>query len=224
MAVRQRLLLCCERTIIADCFSALLKNGSDIEIIGHTAGDRVLRDAARKAPDVTLVVAPALTIVTHQRELAELSGLCKVVVIAKTENVHRAVEAIGLGVSAVLSLDTSSDQLLQALRLVTAGDTLLIPEGARHALCRAPDAAPREAHPAEAVNLTSREKEVILLLGRGASNVEIATELSISITTVRTHVHNVLKKFDVGTRGQAVAVAYASGLITKIGAESPSPD
>ncbi len=74
------------------------------------------------------------------------------------------------------------------------------------------------------MNLTSREKEVILLLGRGASNVEIATELSISITTVRTHVHNVLKKFDVGTRGQAVAVAYASGLITKIGAESPSPD
>jgi DNA-binding CsgD family transcriptional regulator len=63
-------------------------------------------------------------------------------------------------------------------------------------------------------------KEVLLLLGRGASNVEIARELSISITTVRTHVHNVLKKLGVGTRGQAVAVAYKSGLVTPADPES----
>ncbi|MCP9949847.1 response regulator transcription factor [Actinomadura madurae] len=224
MGIKQRLLLCCDKPLFADGFSALLESEPEIEIIGHTTGDLVLRDAAENCPDITLVVAPALTLVTHQRELAELAGISKVILIAKAENAHRSVEAIGLGVSAVLSLDTSSDQLIQALRLVMAGETLLIPESARQALCPRPEAAPREAGHSLSANLTGREKEVLLLLGRGASNVEIARELSISITTVRTHVHNVLKKLDVGTRGQAVAVAYKSGLITRIGTESSADD
>jgi DNA-binding NarL/FixJ family response regulator len=224
MGIRHGLLLCCEKTIIADCFSALLESEPEIEIIGRTTGDRVLPEAREIRPDITLVVAPALTIVNNQRELSQLAGISKVIVIAKTENVHRSVEAIGLGVSAVLPLDTSSDQLIQALRLVMAGETLLIPESARHALCARPEAAPKNARLFLTANLTAREKEVILLLGRGASNVEIAQELSISITTVRTHVHNVLKKLGVGTRGQAVAVAYETGLIKQIGSEILEPN
>ncbi|XNL82540.1 response regulator transcription factor [Actinomadura madurae] len=105
-----------------------------------------------------------------------------------------------------------------------AGETLLLPESARQALCPRHAPAPKEAGHSLSADLTGREKEVLLLLGRGASNVEIARELSISITTVRTHVHNVLKKLGVGTRGQAVAVAYKSGLITRIGTESTADD
>ncbi|WP_165495420.1 response regulator transcription factor [Actinomadura roseirufa] len=215
--MRQRLLLCCEQPIIADSFSALLGNEATIEIIGQTSGDLALTAAEEKCPDITLVVAPALMIVEHQEELSALARLSKVVVIVKTENIDRSLEALQLGVSAVLSLDTSSAQLIQALRMVTTGDVMVIPEGARDAL-NIPAAPTLNDGPSLSADLlTAREKEVILLLGQGASNNEIAGELSISITTVRTHVHNVLKKLGVGTRGQAVAVAYETGLITEIG-------
>jgi DNA-binding NarL/FixJ family response regulator len=211
---KQRLLLCCEKPIIADGFSALLSRESDIDIVGQTLGKQVISETRRLAPDIVLVVSPALTIVAHKQELATLADLAKVMVIAKSENIHRSVEVLQVGVRAVLSLDTSSDQLLQAVRMVIGGDVLLIPEGAQHALrpLTAPS-VPSNLLPTTVGMLTSREREVILLLARGLSNAEVADELSISMTTVRSHVHNVLRKLDVGTRAQAVAIAYESGLI-----------
>ncbi|TDD84660.1 response regulator transcription factor [Actinomadura rubrisoli] len=218
--MRQRVLLCCEKPIIAAGFSALLRQEPDIEIIGEATGERVLGATERLSPDAILVVAPALTIIKHQRELATLAKLAKVILIAKTENVHRSIEVLRIGVSAVLSLDTSSAQLIHALRLVSTGDLLILPEDARDAFRPFPT-SPQSADSASAgANLlTSREKQVVLLLARGSSNAEIAKELSVSMTTIRSHVHNVLRKLDVGTRAQAVAIAYESGLITEIETE-----
>ncbi|WP_121433140.1 response regulator transcription factor [Actinomadura pelletieri] len=215
VSTEQRLLLCCEKPIYAASFSALLGGTAGIKVIGHTIGERVLQDAAELGPDITLVVFPALTIISHQRELMELAKLSKVMLLAEPENAHRSMEAIALGVRAVLSLDVSADQLIHALRLV-AGGTVLIPEAARPTILSCYSSATAEEEPPLAANLTAREKEVILLLRRGASNVEIAQQLSISITTVRTHVHNVLKKLGVRTRGQAVAVTYESGFTAQL--------
>ncbi|QOV41389.1 response regulator transcription factor [Streptomyces ferrugineus] len=96
-----------------------------------------------------------------------------------------------------------------------------MPEEARPSLLHHPPDETSSTPAASLVtNLTPRESEVIVLLAQGKSNAEIAEKMSVSTATVRTHVHHLLRKLGVGTRAQAVAVAYESGLISAIGRKS----
>ncbi|MFK4102173.1 DNA-binding response regulator [Streptomyces sp. NPDC019531] len=203
---------------------ALLNQQHDIVVVGNTTGAESAAAAAKQEPDILLIVAPALTL-EHKRELAALSAGTKVVLIAKAENASRSIEALRVGVRAVLTPDTSADELVHILRTVSAGGAIVMPEEARPSLHHLPDdayAAPAAAGLAAA--LTPRESEVIVLLAQGKSNAEIAERMSVSTATVRSHVHHMLRKLGVGTRAQAVAVAYESGLISTIGRNSVTPN
>ncbi|WP_282796075.1 response regulator transcription factor [Streptomyces sp. CC224B] len=211
-----RVLVCCDESIMSAAMRALLDQQPDIEVMGFTTGRESAAAVAEHAPHVMIVVAPALGF-EDKRELAELAALTKIVLIAKAESADRSVEALCVGVRAVLAPDSSADDLIHVLRTVSAGATMVMPAAARRSLqyLPRPDASPRSAR--LAAGLTPRELEVVLLLAQGKSNAEVAEKLSVSMATVRSHVHHVLRKLGVGTRAQAVAIAYESGLMAAIG-------
>ncbi|MFJ9538349.1 DNA-binding response regulator [Streptomyces sp. NPDC101225] len=218
-----RVLVCCEDAILGAGMRALLDQQPDITVIGNTTGAESAAAAAEQAPDVLVVVSPALT-VEHKRELAALSAGTKVILIAKAENAARSIEALRAGVQAVLTPGSSADELLHVLRTVSVGGAIVMPEEALSSLRHVPDETSATPAACLVAALTPRESEVIVLLAQGRSNAEIAEKMSVSTATVRSHVHHLLRKLEVGTRAQAVAVAYESGLISAIGRNSANPN
>ncbi|MCX4854916.1 response regulator transcription factor [Streptomyces canus] len=218
-----RVLVCCEDAILGSGMRALLDQQPDITVVGNTTGADSAAAAAAQEPDVLVIVSPALT-VEHKRELAALSAGTKVVLIAKSENAPRSIEALRVGVQAVLTPDTSAEELVHVLRTVSAGGAIVMPKEARPSLHHLPDDTSSASTASLSAPLTPRESEVMVLLAQGKSNAEIAEKMSVSTATVRSHVHHLLRKLGVGTRAQAVAVAYESGLISAIGRNSVVPD
>lgn len=194
---------------------ALMHQELGAEVHYETTACATLSAARRLAPEVVLVVAPVLT-VTDTPELAAFAESSKVVLVTKAENTHRSIDALRAGVRAVLPPDTSADEFISVMRMVIEGDTMVIPMAARHSLGHVPGHRTSELAPQMARRLTPREKEVLLLLTNGFSNAEIAEKLSVSMTTVRSHVHHLLRKLEVGSRGQAIAIAYETGLVNEI--------
>ncbi|WJV44999.1 response regulator transcription factor [Streptomyces flavofungini] len=211
-----RVLVCCDESIMSAAMRALLDQQPDFEVLGFTTGRESAATVAELTPHVMIVVAPALGL-DDSRELAELAALTKIVLIAKAESAHRSVEALCVGVRAVLAPDSSADDLIHVLRTVSAGASMVMPAAARRCL----QGLPQQGRPCgvgrRAADLTPRESEVIVLLAQGKSNAEVAEKLSVSLATVRSHVHHVLRKMGVSTRAQAVAIAYETGLMATIG-------
>ncbi|WP_030681352.1 response regulator transcription factor [Streptomyces sp. NRRL B-1347] len=211
-----RVLVCCDESIMSAAMRALLDQQPDIEVMGFTTGRESAAAVAELAPHVMIVVAPALGF-ENKSELAELAALTKIILITKAESAHRSVEALCIGVRAVLAPDSSADDLIHVLRTVSAGATMVMPAAARRTLEHLPQQGLSRRSARMAAELTPRESEVMLLLAQGKSNAEVAEKLSVSMATVRSHVHHVLRKLGVGTRAQAVAIAYETGLMAAIG-------
>jgi DNA-binding NarL/FixJ family response regulator len=110
--------------------------------------------------------------------------------------------------------DTPAEDLVRAVRLVARGEALLAPSVTRRLIAEVAQAQPRIEPPPALKTLTDREREVLTLMARGLSNGEIAAELTLGETTVKTHVGRVLTKLDLRDRVQAVVLAYESGLVT----------
>ncbi len=135
----------------------------------------------------------------------------KVLVLTTFENDEYVYEALGAGAHGFLLKRATPDQLVSAIRTVHAGDTLLLPDAVRRLVGRYGTAA-GAARPTMP-ELTDRESEVLRAMARGWSNAEIATDLVVSVETVKTHVANVLAKLGVRDRTQAVVLAYRSGFV-----------
>jgi DNA-binding NarL/FixJ family response regulator len=124
-------------------------------------------------------------------------------------------DALRAGASGFLLKDVPADQLIAGIRMIAQGDALLAPSVTRRLIAEFSRSAPgRVEAPAALEELTPRELEVFKLLARGLSNAELATELVVSETTVKTHVARVLMKLGVRDRVQAVVLAYESGLVS----------
>ncbi|MFI8849552.1 response regulator transcription factor [Streptomyces sp. 891-h] len=206
-----RILMCCDKLIMCEGMRALLEQ-HDMQVRGETSVQRAVALAAEDPPEVIVVVSPVLS-VDDRNELTALARLSKVLMLAKAENMHRAFEALRVGVRAVLSVESSVEELIHVIRTLVEVDAIVVPVAARKSVemmarnCCLPPAAN---------TLTGRENEVLLLLAQGMANDEIAEKLSVSSATIRSHVHNVLHKLSVRSRAQAVAVAYETGLINTI--------
>ncbi|WP_194905937.1 response regulator transcription factor [Catenulispora rubra] len=214
-----RVLLCCDGSMLAGCLRLLLTHAEDFTVVGEGTGDVILDAARELRPDVTVVVSPALTI-NDVHELGALAEVTKVVLAAKGENAHRAVEVMRRGVHAILSQEGSAEDLLQALRMVAISDVMIMPAAAAPELRREPGPWHSDTSQRLAAKLSARQAETMLLLAQGCSNMQIAEKLAVSDATVRSHVHQLLGRLGVRTRAQAVAVAYETGLIALLGEDS----
>ena len=199
-------------------FRSLLAAEPDLEVVGEAAdGEEAVEVVTRLRPDVTLmdIRMPRLDGIAATRLLVEARVPTRVLVLTTFDLDEYVFEALRAGASGFLLKDAPAEELAAAIRVVAAGESLLAPGVTRRVI----DAFVRRAAPAtrspdpRVSQLTPREAEVLGLLARGLSNLDIADRLFVSEGTTKTHVSNVLMKLGLRDRVQAVIFAYENGVV-----------
>jgi DNA-binding NarL/FixJ family response regulator len=215
-----KVLIADDQSLVRTGFRMILEAEEDIEVVGEAAdGAQAIDSAGRLDPDVILmdIRMPEIDgIEATRRILAGCDETCTVkVVMLTTFDLNEYVyEALHAGASGFLLKDVPAEQLVAGVRVVAEGEALLAPSVTRRLLEEFSRGRPAPSDPPPGLSeLTPRELEVLALLARGLSNAEIAAELVVSDTTVKTHVARVLMKLDLRDRIQAVVLAYESGLV-----------
>jgi len=187
------------------------------EVVG-TAGDgrEAVEVVLRTRPDVALmdIRMPVLDGIAATRELTAAGVRTRVLVLTTYDLDRYVYDALAAGAAGFLLKATPPDRLVEGIRTVSAGESLLAPSLTRRLIeeyLRHPP--PSDDGPGLVRALTEREREVLVLMARGLSNDEIAAGLVVSQATVKTHVNRVLAKLGVVSRVQAVVLAYETGLV-----------
>ena len=213
-----RVLLVDDHAMVRSGFAMVLSVEDDIEVVGEAAdGIEAVEHARATRPDVVLmdVQMPRMDGIEATRLLVA-EDLGHVVIVTTFDRDDYLFDALQAGASGFLLKNAGPEQLLDAVRAAGRGHALLAPEVTRRVIGRMAGertADPDRPEPAGLAHLTAREREVLVLLGRGLSNAEIAGELVLGEATVKTHVSNVLAKLHLRDRVQAVIYAYDAGLI-----------
>jgi DNA-binding NarL/FixJ family response regulator len=215
-----RVLLVDDQPLLRTGFRMILSAEPDLAIVGEAADGASGVEAARKLkPDVVLmdIRMPGMDGIQATRALAGpgVEDPIKVLILTTFGLDEYVVEALRAGASGFLLKDSPPEDLVEAIKIVAAGDALLAPSITRRLLDRVATRLPPATDAAIPAlsELTEREMEVLKLVARGLSNAEIAEKLVVSETTVKTHVSRVLAKLDLRDRVQAVILAYESGLV-----------
>jgi DNA-binding NarL/FixJ family response regulator len=214
-----RVLLVDDQALVRSGFRLILETREDIEVVGEAADGREAVDLARRLrPDVILmdVRMPHVDGVEATRRLAAAGLPARVLILTTFDLDEYVYEAIRAGASGFLLKDVQPAQLVEAIRVVAAGEALLAPTVTRRLLDRFADVLPStepRPPPPNLSRLTERELEILKLLARGLSNAELADALFLSETTVKTHISSVLRKLGLRDRVQAVVLAYEAGLV-----------
>lgn len=212
-----RILVADDEALVRDGLRAIAELEGDINVIGEARdGGSAVTLARELRPDVVLmdVQMPGMDGIEATRRILAAAEAPRVIVLTTFDRNEYVYEALRAGASGFLLKDVRRGQLVEAIKGVVAGDRIVAPEITRRlieAFCRAP--APPGATPAALASLTARELEVLTLLGRGLSNVEIGGRLFVAETTAKTHVARILDKLDLRDRTQAVIAAYENGLV-----------
>jgi DNA-binding NarL/FixJ family response regulator len=210
-----RIMIVDDQAIVRLGFQALLESQPDMSVVA-TAGDG--RDAVRLSsdlrPDVVLmdVRMPVMGGIDATRAMQQLPEPPKVLILTTFDLDEYVYDALRAGASGFLLKDATPEMILDAVRIVGAGDALLAP-GVTRRLITEFAARTRFRPEAKLQDLTPREREVFELLGTGLANAEIAAILHLAEQTVKTHVSAVLLKLGLRDRVQAVVLAYESGII-----------
>jgi DNA-binding NarL/FixJ family response regulator len=201
---------------------SVLASEESIEVVGESADGREAIAAARKLrPDVVLmdIRMPELDGISATSELLSASPDVRVVVLTTFEDDEYVFGALSAGASGFLLKRTRPEDLIAAIHTIAAGEALLSPAVTRTVIDRMAAAPPPDSRAHERLDeLTPREREVLELIARGLSNSEIASELVVEESTVKTHVKRILMKLHARDRVQAVIFAYESGLTRAGGA------
>src|SRR5881397_3361350 len=213
-----RVLLVDDQSLVRAGFRMILDAEEDIEVAGEAGdGADAVAEALRLQPDVILmdVRMPQIDGIEATRRVLATDGLeTKVVMLTTFDMDEYVYDALRAGASGFLLKDVPPEQLVAGIRAVAQGDALLAPSVTRRVIeefVRRPPSSVRTV-PEEVAELTARELEVFKLVAKGLSNAEIAKELFVSETTVKTHVGHVLTKLALRDRVQAVVFAYECGL------------
>lgn len=212
-----------DQPLLVSAFVALLNAQPDIEVVGTAAdGGSAVRLAERAAPDVMLmdIRMPGIDGVEATRRIADRGDRPRVLILT-TFNVDELVlGAVRAGARGFLLKDADPEEVIAAIRAVHRGEAVIAGAAAPHLL-----QAYREGHTVTAApmpgRLTTRETEVLTLVARGLTNHEIAAELVVAETTVKTHVGNLLTKLGCRDRVALVVLAYSCGLVVPDGLLPP---
>jgi DNA-binding NarL/FixJ family response regulator len=211
-----RVLIADDQELVRTGFRVILSAEPDIEVVGEAADGREAVEAtARLRPDVVLmdIRMPNMDGIEATRRLTAGPHPTLVLILTTFDVDEYVFEALRAGASGFLLKDARADDLLQAVRVVAAGDALLAPSVTRRLIAdyaRRPSLRPQQDQFAD---LTPREVEVFRLVAHGLSNAELARHLTVSDATVKTHIARIFTKLDLHDRVQAVVLAYETGLI-----------
>jgi DNA-binding NarL/FixJ family response regulator len=210
-----------DQALLRATFRLLIDSTSDMEVVGEAAtGVEAVERCVTERPDIVLmdIRMPELDGIEASRRITAADDLAqvKIVILTTFETEDLIVEALRAGASAYLGKDVEPVALLDAIRKVVIGDTLLSPFATRALISRVlaqPGAGPLR-HGAVLDRLTPREREILTLVALGLSNEEIAQRLHISPTTAKTHVNRTMMKLDARDRAQLVIIAYETGTVS----------
>jgi DNA-binding NarL/FixJ family response regulator len=213
-----RVLVADDQPLMRTAFDMTLRAESDIELVGEAAdGQEAVDLAQRLRPDVVLmdVRMPVMDGVEATRRVIGRDPSIKILILTTFDIDDYVIEALRAGASGFLLKDVRPDELVQAIRVVARGDALLAPSVTRRLLDAFAESLvpvrPKRVRMLE--TLTGTELKVLTLVGKGLSNDEIAQELFVADTTVRTHIRHILDKLGLRSRVQAVVLAYDTGLV-----------
>jgi len=223
-----RVLLADDQPLVRTGFRMILEVEDDIEVVGEASdGADAVRQAATLRPDLVVMdIQMPVQDGIAATALITAAATSRVLILTTfhlDENVFGALQA---GASGFLLKDTDATKLVEAIRIVHAGEAIVAPAVTRRLLERfarhlpAQDGDGHDAGRAAAVRralegLSARETEVLALVARGLSNAEIASELFVTETTVKSHVHHMLTKLGARDRVQLVVLAYEAGVVRR---------
>jgi DNA-binding NarL/FixJ family response regulator len=217
-AVTIRVVIADDQALVRDGFGMILDAQPDIDVVAEAADGREAVERARELrPDVVLmdIRMPGLDgIEATRRLMVEPGSAPRVLMLTTFDQNEYVYEAMKAGASGFLLKDVRREELVNAVRVVAAGDALLAPSLTRRLIEDFVRRPPPGASPAGAIaELTPRESEVLRLVAHGLSNAEIAAALVVSDATVKTHVARILSKLSLRDRIQAVVLAYETGFV-----------
>ena len=205
-----------DQRLVRAGFRVILASEPGIEVVGEAAdGLQAIELARTLAPAVVLmdIRMPNMDGLAAARRIID-GGDSRVLILTTFDADEYVYETLKMGASGFLLKDAPPDQLIAAVRCGAAGDALIDPSITRRLIGRFAHAVrPASLQPAQVKELTQRELDVLRLVARGLSNAEIAAELVVEESTVKTHVSRILMKLALRDRVQAVVVAYESGFV-----------
>jgi DNA-binding NarL/FixJ family response regulator len=207
-----------DQALVRTGFRVILEAEGDIQVVAEVEnGSEAVRQAALVKPQVVLmdIRMPELDGLAATEQILRQRDPPTIVVLTtfdQNEYIYRAVRA---GAAGFLLKDAPASRLLAAVRAAATGDSLIEPSITQRLVERFAEPPPTSGVPEQLVQLTERELDVLRLIARGMSNAEIAAEMVVAETTVKTHVARILTKLGVRDRVQAVVIAYESGFVVR---------
>ncbi|XVV14791.1 response regulator [Actinoplanes sp. CA-131856] len=212
-----KILIADDQAMVREGFGALLGAQPDMLVVGDAAdGSQAVTRTRELRPDVVLmdVRMPVMDGLEATRQLSAAAPDVKVVILTTFDLDDYVYAALRAGASGFLLKDAPAADLIQAVRIVAAGEALLAPSVTRRLIAEfAARPATDRPRPAALNALTPRETDVLRLIARGLSNQEIAADLVVAEQTVKTHIGRILAKLGLRDRAQAVVFAYETGLV-----------
>jgi DNA-binding NarL/FixJ family response regulator len=210
-----KVLIVDDHTVVRDGLSTMLGRQEDFAVVGDAKnGLEAVKKAADAKPDVVLMDLrmPEMNGVEAMREIRAKDQNVKFIVLTTYDSDEYIFDAIEAGAKGYLLKDASRDELFNAIRAINNGESLIEPRVATRVLDRLAQLSRQESVP-HGETLSDREIEVLQLMAKGSANKQIAASLSISESTVKTHVANIFQKLDVNHRTEAVTQALQKGII-----------
>ncbi|MET9351146.1 response regulator transcription factor [Streptomyces termitum] len=223
-----RVLLADDQPLVRAALQMVITDTADVEVVGEAGnGEEAVRMTGELTPDVVVmdIRMPGTDGIEATRLITAGGGPTRVVVLTTFDEDDHVYGALRAGASGFLVKDMALDDILAAIRVVAAGDALISPAVTRR-LIREFAARPEPGRPEpagsgatpesrrpELARITDREREVLVLVGQGLSNTEIAERLSLSVATAKTYLTRLLAKLDARDRVQLVILAYEAGLV-----------
>ncbi len=211
-----RVVLVDDEAMVRAGLRLLIEGEADLEVVGEAVdGEDAVRVVEQHRPDVVLmdVRMPRLNGLEAARRIRDLPGPPRVLMLTTFDEDEVVDQAMRHGVTGFLLKSSPPEDMLGALRRAAVGQGVIDPSVVPGLISRFGSAPAPRPRASELAQLTPRETEVLTLVGRGYSNAEIAAELYLGETTVKTHLGRVLDKLELRDRSRAIAYAYESGLI-----------
>ena len=217
MPEQVRVLIVDDDDLMRAGLQSVLSSDPSIELVGEAAdGDAGVAAARKLRPDVVLmdVRMPGLDGIAATRELTAAVPDTKVVILTTFEDDDYIFSGLEAGAAGFLLKRTRPEELIKAIHTIADGDSLLSPSVTSRVITRMTREPVQDERALKKIDhLTPREQEVLVLIGQGLSNGEIASQLVVEESTVKTHVKRILQKLALRDRVQAVILAYETGLV-----------